>query len=140
MGTPKVVRVVIDTNVVISALLFGGIPGQLIPLWKSGHIITLASAEIIDEYIRVMTYPKFKLTEEEIHYLLYSEILPYFEVVSVGPALSSIIEKDPSDDKFILCANAGNAKVIISGDQHLLSRKKYKTIKILSPEQFLKNR
>ena len=62
----------------------GGIPGQLIPLWKSGHIKSLASAETIDEYIRMMTYPKFKLTEEEIHYLLYSEILPYFEVVSVG--------------------------------------------------------
>jgi uncharacterized protein len=138
MGTPKVVRVVIDTNVVISALLFGGIPGQLIPLWKSGHIITLASAEIIDEYIRVMAYPKFKLSEEEIHYLLYNEILPYFDLVSVRPALSPIIEKDSSDDKFILCAIAGKANFILSGDQHLLSRKNYKKIKILNPEQFLK--
>jgi len=138
MGTPKVVRVVIDTNVVISALLFGGIPGQLIPLWKSGHIITLASAEIIDEYIRVMAYPKFKLSEEEIHYLLYYEILPYFDLVSVGPVLSPIIEKDPSDDKFIICAVAGKANFILSGDQHLLSRKNYKKIKILNPEQFLK--
>ena len=82
MGTQKVVRVVIDTNVIISALLFGGIPGQLIPLWKSGHIITLASAEIIDEYIRVMAYPKFKLSEEEIHYLLYYEMSVAFLRVS----------------------------------------------------------
>ena len=74
MGTQKIVRVVMDTNVVVSALLFGGIPGQLIPLWKSRHIKSLASAEIIDEYIRVMTYPKFKLIEEEIHYLLNFEI------------------------------------------------------------------
>ena len=138
MGTQKVIRVVIDTNVVISALLFGGTPGKLIPLWKSGHIITLASAEIIDEYIQVMTYPKFKLSEEEIHYLLYFEILPYLDVVSVGPALSPIIEKDPSDDKFILCAEAGKANFIISGDQHLLSLKNYKKIKILNPKQFLK--
>jgi len=138
MGTQKVIRVVIDTNVVISALLFGGTPGKLIPLWKSGHIITLASAEIIDEYIQVMTYPKFKLSEEEIHYLLYFEILPYLDVVSVGPALSPIIEKDPSDDKFILCAEAGKANFIISGDQHLLSNKNYKKIKIINPEQFLK--
>ena len=138
MGTQKVIRVVIDTNVVISALLFGGTPGKLIPLWKSGHIITLASAEIIDEYIQVMTYPKFKLSEEEIHYLLYFEILPYLAVVSVGPALSPIIEKDPSDDKFILCAEAGKANFIISGDQHLISHKNYKKIKIINPEQFLK--
>jgi putative PIN family toxin of toxin-antitoxin system len=138
MGTQKVVRVVIDTNVVVSALLFGGIPGQLIPLWKSGHIKSLTSAEIIDEYIRVMTYPKFKLSEEEIHYLLHFEILPYFDVISVGLAHSPIIQKDPSDDMFILCAEAGKANVIISGDQHLLSLKNYKKIKILNPKQFLK--
>jgi hypothetical protein len=139
MGTQNVVRVVIDTNVIISALLFGGIPGQLIPLWKSGHIKPLASAEIIDEYIRVMTYPKFKLIEEEIHYLLHFEILPYFIVVSVGPPLSPIIQKDPSDDMFLLCAEAGKANFIISGDQHLLSLKNYKQIKILNPEQFVKS-
>jgi predicted nucleic acid-binding protein len=85
-----------------------------------------------------MAYPKFKLSEEEIHYLLYYEILPYFDLVSVGPALSPIIEKDPSDDKFIICAVAGKANFILSGDQHLLSRKNYKKIKILNPEQFLK--
>jgi putative PIN family toxin of toxin-antitoxin system len=139
MGTQKVVRVVIDTNVIISALLFGGIPGQLIPLWKSGLIKPLASAEIINEYIQVMTYPKFKLIEEEIHYLLHFEILPYFIVVSVGPPLSPIIQKDPSDDMFLLCAEAGKANLIISGDQHLLSLKNYKQIKILNPEQFVKS-
>ena len=140
MGTQEVIRVVIDTNVVVSGLLFGGIPGELILLWKSGRIKPLASAEIIDEYLRVLAYPKFKLSEEEIHYLLYFELLPYFEVVSYKQASSPIIKADPSDDKFILCADAGNAKAIISGDQHLLFRKKYKNIKIFSPEQFLKDR
>ena len=66
MGTQKVDRVVIDTNVVVSALLFGGTPGELIPLWKSGRIKPLASAEIIDEYIRVLAYPKFKLSTETV--------------------------------------------------------------------------
>ena len=140
MGTQKVIRVVIDTNVAVSGLLFDGIPGELILLWKSGRIKPLASAEIIDEYLRVLAYPKFKLSEEEVHYLLYFELLPYFEVVSYKPASSPIIKADPSDDKFFLCADAGNAKVIISGDLHLLFRKKYKSIKILSPEQFLKDR
>jgi uncharacterized protein len=138
MGTQKVVRVVIDTNVVVSGLLFGGIPGELIHYWKSGHIKPFASAEIIDEYIRVLAYPKFNLSEEEIHYLLYFEILPYFSVVTVGQVQSSIIQEDPSDDKFILCAEAAHANTIISGDQHLLSRKIYNKIKILNPEQFSK--
>jgi hypothetical protein len=138
MGTQKVVRVVIDTNVVISALLFGGTPGRLIPLWKSGAINPLATAEMVDEYIRVMTYPKFKLSEEEIQYLLNFEILPYFDAITVKQRSSPIIEKDPSDDKFILCAVSGRANVIISGYRHLISQKEYKKIRILTIDQFLK--
>ena len=136
MGKIKKIRTVIDTNVIISAILFGGIPGELISLWKSGHIQPLASKDIIDEYIKVLTYPKFKLSEKEINYILYNEILPYFEVVTLKPG-QAIIQKDPSDDKFIHCANAGRASVIISGDQHLINLKSYGKIKILTPSQFL---
>lgn len=130
------VKVVVDTNVLVSALLFGGKPGKLIPLWQRGTIRPLASKEIIDEYLRVLAYPKFKLAEEDINYLLYQEILPYFEVIAVelGPR---IIKKDPEDDKFIRCALAGKAKWIISGDCHLLALKTYQKIKILSPSDFL---
>ncbi len=130
------IRVVIDTNVVISALLFGGIPGKLITLWKNERIKPLVSREIIDEYLKVLAYPKFKLSEQEINYLLYQEILPFFEVISVKQK-PVIIKEDPSDDKFISCAQAGKAKIIISGDQHLLSLTSYKGLKILSPSEFL---
>jgi putative PIN family toxin of toxin-antitoxin system len=130
------VKVVVDTNVLVSALLFGGKPGKLIPLWQRGTIRPLASKEIIDEYLRVLTYPKFKLSEEDIHFLLYHEILPYFEVINVHPG-PRIIRKDPADDKFIRCALAGKAKFIISGDHHLLALKSYQKIKILSPSDFL---
>jgi putative PIN family toxin of toxin-antitoxin system len=137
MGKVKVKRVVIDTNVVISALLFGGEPGELIPLWKSGRIKPLASKEMVDEYLRVLTYPKFGLTPEEINFLLYQEIVPYFEIVKAKPG-RVIVRDDPSDDKFIRCAEAGRAKTIISGDQHLLRLKSFGAISILTPVQFLK--
>ncbi len=137
MGKVKEIRVVIDTNVVLSAILFGGIPKRLIPLWKSGRINPLASNKIIDEYIKVLAYPKFELSEEEINYILYYEILPYFDVVVHKPG-RVIINQDPSDDKFIYCAKAGKARAIISGDQHLLSLKSYGKIKIVTPSQFLK--
>ena len=78
-------RVVIDTNVIVSALLFGGTPGKLIPLWKDGLIKPLVSREIIDEYIAVLAYPKFELTETEIQYLFYQQLLPFFEVVKTNP-------------------------------------------------------
>jgi putative PIN family toxin of toxin-antitoxin system len=136
MGKIKKIRTVIDTNVIVSAILFGGIPGKLISLWKSGHIQPLASKDIIDEYIKVLTYPKFNLSEREINYILYNEILPYFEVVTLKSG-QAIIPEDPSDDKFLHCAKAGKASVIISGDRHLINLKSYSKIKILTPSQFL---
>jgi len=136
MGKIKKIRTVIDTNVMVSAILFGGVPGELISLWKIGRIQPLASTDIIDEYIKVLSYPKFMLSEKEINYILYSEMLPYFEVVVPDPG-RVIIQEDPSDDKFLHCAKAGKAGMIISGDQHLLSLKSYGTINILTPSQFL---
>ena len=132
------IKVVIDTNVIISAILFGGIPAELMSLWKNGRIKPLASKEIIDEYIKVLTYPKLELTEAEINYILYNEILPYFDIVEIKDT-PVIIKVDPSDDKFIHCAKTGKAKTIITGDQHLLNLKTYQKIKILTPTEFLKN-
>ena len=140
MGTVKIkpIQVVIDTNVVVSAILFGGTPGKLIPLWKTGEIKPYTSKKILDEYMRVFAYPRFNLSEKEIEYLIYQEILPFFHVIQVksGPL---IIKKDPSDDHFICCAESSGSKVIISGDQHLLSLKNYGKIKIISPSEFLKS-
>jgi putative PIN family toxin of toxin-antitoxin system len=136
MGTIKVKAIVIDTNVLVSALLFGGVPGKLVPLWKERSIRPKASKEIIEEYLRVFAYPKFQLSEEEINFLLHYEILPYFEILRIieGPVL---VAKDPSDDKFIRCAQAAGARMIISGDQHLLKLSAYGQIQILSPSDFL---
>jgi uncharacterized protein len=136
MGKIEGIKVVIDTNVLISAILFGGMPGELISLWKSGRIKPLASKEIVDEYITVLAYPKFELSEVEINYILYIEILPYFDIVKAKDR-PVIIKNDPSDDKFIYCAKAGNAEIIISGDRHLLNLKTYQKIKILTPAEFL---
>jgi predicted nucleic acid-binding protein len=84
-----------------------------------------------------LAYPKFELLEEEINYLLYQEILPYFEIVRTKPG-PMIVEEDPSDDMFIRCAEASKANTILSGDQHLLDLKSYGKVKILTPSQFLK--
>ena len=130
--------VVVDTNVLISALLFGGTPGKLIELWKTGTIRPTASREIIDEYLRVLAYPKFRLTENEIGYLLYREILPHFKIV-IAEQGKSIVTADPSDDKFIWCALAGKAEYIITSDMHLLFLRSHQGISILTPSAFLKS-
>ncbi|HEA65623.1 hypothetical protein LCGC14_2548750 [marine sediment metagenome] len=129
-------RVVIDTNVVISALLFGGDLEYIINLWKSRKIIPDATKEIIDEYLRVLAYPKFKLIPKEIEFLLYREIVPFFEIVEVKSD-KKIVKSDPSDDKFIHCAEAGKAEFIISGDQHLINLGQYGKIAIFKAKEFL---
>ena len=96
----------------------------------------MASKEIISAYLRVLTYPKFKFSEEEINYLLYHEIIPYFDVIEAHCGYQ-IINKDPEDDKFIRCAAAAGTRYIISSDRHLLALKEYQKIKILSPGEFI---
>jgi len=136
MGSEKVIRVVLDTNIVISALLFGGQLERLTDLWKEGKILPLCSKEIIDEYLKVLSYPKFQLTEEEISYLLTREILPWFEVVEVRKG-KPYVEADPEDDKFIWCALEGKADFIVSGDKHLLELAN-SPVSIVSVRKFLK--
>ena len=128
-------RVVLDTNVVVSALLFSGISSKLVPLWQSGAITALVSRNILEEYLRVLSYPKFRLSESEIKDLIQEELLPYVEVVKRQRRLR-VVERDPSDDKFVECAVAGKARVIISGDKDLLSIGRYRKIVIQSPALF----
>jgi putative PIN family toxin of toxin-antitoxin system len=137
MGEGKIVRVVIDTNVLVSALLFGGSPSRLVPLWKSRKILPYACREILDEYIRVLAYPRFKLKENELDYLLYKEILPYFGVVSIETESPSICN-DPDDDKFLHCGLAAGVDAIVSGDKHLLSIGNYQGIPIVSVAGFFR--
>ncbi|HSE90202.1 MAG TPA: putative toxin-antitoxin system toxin component, PIN family [Candidatus Binatia bacterium] len=129
-------RVVLDTNVVVSALLFTGISSKLVPLWQGGVITALVSRSILEEYLRVLSYPKFKLSEGDIKGLIQEELLPYVEVVKPGRRLR-VVDRDPSDDKFVECAVAGKARVIISGDKDLLSIGRYRKTLIQSPAQFL---
>lgn len=96
------------------------------------------NSRILDEYLKVLAYPRFRLNEIEIEYLLYREILPYFEIVSETKR-SNRISADPSDDTFLHCAASAKADVVISGDRHLLSLKSYRTIPIVTTAQLLKD-
>ena len=131
------IPVVIDTNVFLSALLFGGTPGELISLWKSGRIQTQLNKTTVAELLRVLAYPKFELTENEIQYLLYVETLPFCTAVA-GKSGSAIIKEDPSDDMFLRCCEIAKARALISGDNHLLKLNSHRNTLILTPSRFLK--
>jgi putative PIN family toxin of toxin-antitoxin system len=138
MGEIQIIPVVIDTNVFLSALLLGGTPGKLISLWKSGKIQPQVNKNTVAALLLVLAYPKFKLTENEIQYLLYVEILPFCKVVPTK-SCPVIISEDSSDDIFLRCCEVSNAKALISGDSHLLALKSYGNASILTPSQFMED-
>lgn len=136
MDAWQVTAVVIDTNVAVSALLFGEKPGQLVSHWQEGRIRPYASEAIMAEYLRVLAYPRFDLSENDIAYLIYRQILPFFEIVQVQ-STESVVSGDPEDDKFLHCAVAAAARFIISGDHHLLGFSSHKSIPIVTVSAFL---
>ncbi len=130
------IRAVLDTNVVLSALLFSGPPSQLVSAWQSSRLRPVVSAPILDEYIRVLAYPKFKLTNAEIRGLLEEDLLPFIETVTMPP--SAVLKvRDPDDAKFITCATAAAVRWLVSGDDDLLSLHRVKSVEIVSVTTFL---
>lgn len=73
-------RIVIDTNLIVSALIFGGRITKLRLVWQSDHILPLASSTTISELVRFLSYPKFKLSKTQQEDLL-SDYLPFCEVI-----------------------------------------------------------
>jgi putative PIN family toxin of toxin-antitoxin system len=132
----QVKRVVLDTNVLISALLFRGRLPKIVGLWQKGKIIPVISKETFSELMTVLEYPKFSLTQEETDSIIKYEILPYFEIVEVVKDVKGIC-RDPEDDKFISCAISASADYIVSGDKDLIDLKQYKSIKIIKASEIL---
>jgi len=131
-------RVVLDTNLVLSALVFSG--GRLVVLrraWQDGGFSPLLSRETAAELIRVLGYPKFRLTAEEQEVLL-ADYLPYAETVKI-PARPPRVPacRDPFDVPFLLLAVVGKADFLVTGDQDLLSLDGQIPCPILTAETFL---
>lgn len=132
------IRAVLDTNVVISAVLFSGPPSQLVPAWQSSRLRPIVSAPILDEYIRVLAYPKFELTPAEIRSVIEEELLPFIESVK-APDTPIPELRDPDDAKFISCAVTAGVRWIVSGDDDLLSLHHIKSVEVVSVTTFLQH-
>ncbi|GAB6142556.1 putative toxin-antitoxin system toxin component, PIN family [Methylosoma difficile] len=114
-------RVVLDTNFVVSALLFSKQSlAWLRHSWQNADITPLASKETVSELMRVLAYPKFKLSKIE-QALLLADFLPYTETVvieQIPEGLPSI--RDPDDLKFLVLAVVGQAEVLVLGDADII--------------------
>ena len=129
-------RVVLDTNVLVSAILLKGRLSTFQELWKGGTLSPLLSKETFQEFKTVLGYPKFSLSADEIKAIIEDEILPYFEVIVIKEKIEGVC-RDPNDDMFLTVAVNAKARYVVTGDKDLLAIRKYKSIAIVSPQEYL---
>lgn len=128
-------KLVVDTNVIVSGIFFSGPPYRILNAWQHGKIEIVLSPEIFSEYRRV--------AERLSNQFVQIELSPWLElllanstIVEPKPLKNAVCE-DPDDDKFLACALASNTQFIISGDKHLLDITGYKGVAVVKPRYFV---
>jgi len=130
-----VTKVVIDTNVFISAFGWDGKPEAVLSLMEQRKVVNCITNDIYAELQRVVAYPKLKFSSTlQVNILEF--VFSWSRFVQPKEPVAVIVD-DPDDDKFLACAVAANASAIISGDPHLLGLGSYRNIPIMTPAQFL---
>lgn len=130
------IRAVLDTNVILSALLFSGPTGGLVKAWQTGRFQLLLSRAILEEILRVLAYSKFHLTEGEIRGLVEEELIPFAETV-ITRRQPAVRLRDPDDLAVVACALTGRARYLVTGDADLLSLGRIRQVDVIPPSVFL---
>jgi putative PIN family toxin of toxin-antitoxin system len=129
------VRVVIDTNVFISGVFFTGPPSRILEAWRDERIRIVVSPDILEEYRRVGDILISQFPGIDIGRIL--ELLMNNSEIVSPESLPDPVCQDPDDDKFLSCALKSGARIIISGDKHLLKASGYRGLQVISPRRFL---
>jgi len=139
MNRDQKVKVVIDTNVLVSAVISkDSSPGDVVRLAILGEIENYTSEDILEEVERILNSEKVLQRIGSKH---KDDIIRIYRLISikVSPKIRvNVIERDPSDNKFLEAALEAKADFIITGDHHLLELREFRGVKILSPSDFLK--
>lgn len=132
--------VVLDTNVVISALISPrGAPAQIYRAWQNGRFTYVSSPPLLDELARALSYPRVRKylawTGEERGEFL--EALAYTAKLVIPNIQLRVIDEDPDDNRVLEAAVAAGVSHIVTGDRHLLDLDSYQGVEIVSPARFL---
>ena len=128
-------RVVLDTNVLISGAFFSGPPSRVLDACIAGIFRLLLTPEIVEEYRKVGE--EFTRTRRNLDFERLLNLLVAQAVFLQAPQLDRPLCRDPGDDKFIACAIAGKADVIVSGDRDMLAVSGQLGIRVLRPREFV---
>jgi putative PIN family toxin of toxin-antitoxin system len=128
-------KVVIDTNVIISGVFFGGPPALILKAWHDGILQLVVSSEILEEYYEVCERISVRYPDVDITRILV--LIAHYSQVVEAPPLAEQVSRDSDDDKFIACAVASDTQIIISGDNDLLTLSDYESVQVLTPRDFV---
>ena len=130
-------RILLDTNVYISAILFKGKPRQILQELVDERVTAFTSNEILKELEDTLSKPKFKLTNDFVQIVL-TEIRDITKLISTSPLKNYLDLRDRNDYHILEAAFSAKIDYLITGDKDLLSLKKISEFKIVSPEEFLR--
>lgn len=129
-------RVVVDTNVVMSGVFFGGLPGRILTAWSAGQFALILSPAILDEYRRVGKELSRRYPESAAAFDPVLTLLLMHAVIVDAPPLEDPVSDDPDDDKFLAAAVSARADAVVSGDRDLLGVSGWRGIPVLTPRAF----
>lgn len=134
------IRIVTDTNVLISATFWNGDSSKIIDKVEKKELCLLMSKEILGEFSNVLGYKEIqdKIRDKNLEMKRTIEKIALLSVFIEPYRKFEVISEDPDDNKFLDCAVAGKADFIITQDKHLLKLKEFNGIKILKPDEFLR--
>lgn len=131
-------KIVVDTNVVISGLLWGGPPNRILKWAREGILSIMACEETIAELKHVIQYKRFSQRLSHIDILPTEAFFYFMNLVTFVPTpeiIPDVIKNDQFDNTFLALASDNKAHLIISGDRHLLDVREYKAIQIVRPSE-----
>jgi len=131
------IKVVLDTNVLISALIRTGKPRTLITEMVKHGTQLILSRGILDEFAETVTDPKIRQYVGEEEAIRFLRVISIIAKVAKVKSRFKVVKQDPSDDMILRTAYDGKADYIVSGDEHLLSLKEFRGIKILTIKEML---
>ncbi len=130
-------KIVVDTNVLMSGIFFGGVPGRVIEAWVNGKVTVVLSPVILEEYHRVGRVLGGRYPERAAALTPLLALLTMNATIVNAVPLAQGVSADPADDMFLAAAVESGAPAIVSGDAHLLELSGWSGISVLTPRQFV---
>ena len=128
-------RVVIDTNVLVSGIFWSGPPHTLLSVWASGAFVLCASAAVLEEYFEVIDRLAARCGRDDLARRWKTYLFEHAEILDSSYEYGGC--RDPDDAKFVECAVSADAEYLASGDQDLLTLERVGDVVILSPAKLL---